>query len=89
MKQVTLLSWNVRGLGDKTKCNKVRLAFPSPDPSIACLQETNLEAIDSVKASSFMMDLFEEQHPLYHTKATLRYLIREAAQEQIRQVAIF
>jgi hypothetical protein len=76
---VTLLSWNVRDLGDKIKCNKVRLAFPSPDPSIACLQETNVEAIDRFKDSSFMMDLIEEQHPLYHTKVTLRYLVREAA----------
>ncbi|CAO2037441.1 unnamed protein product [Urochloa humidicola] len=51
---VTILSWNVRGLGDKIKCNNVRLAIPDPPPSIICLQETKLQHIDRFKVASFL-----------------------------------
>lgn len=51
---LTILSWNVRGLGDKRKCDNVRLAFPCPLPSISCLQETKLTAIDQFKAASIL-----------------------------------
>ncbi|CAN6196704.1 unnamed protein product [Urochloa humidicola] len=51
---VTILSWNVCGLGDKTKCNNVRLAFPDPPPSVICLQETKLHDINRFKATFFL-----------------------------------
>ncbi|CAO2150038.1 unnamed protein product [Urochloa humidicola] len=51
---VSILTWNVRGLGDKSKCSNVRLAFPTASPTIACLQETKLQAIDQFKAATFL-----------------------------------
>lgn len=54
LKSLSVLSWNVRGLGDRGKCTDVRLALPSPAPSILCLQETKLEDINQFKVASFL-----------------------------------
>lgn len=52
LKQITLVSWNVRGLGDKDKRADVRLAFPSPPPTFICIQESKLQALDQFTAAS-------------------------------------
>lgn len=53
-KTFTILSWNVRGLGDPEKCNLVRDAIRSANPLIVCLQETKLQECNFFKASSFL-----------------------------------
>lgn len=50
----SLLSWNVRGLGDKNKCTIVHDTLTSARSNNVCLQETKLRAIDSLRARSFL-----------------------------------
>ncbi|RCV22155.1 hypothetical protein SETIT_4G197800v2, partial [Setaria italica] len=50
----SLLSWNVRGLGDPQKCTVVKDSISSSHPSIVCLQESKLRALDGLKARSFL-----------------------------------
>ena len=49
-----LLDWNVRGLGDENKCSLVHDVLTSCQPSIACFQETKLEAAPTIKLRSFL-----------------------------------
>jgi len=53
-RSITILSWNVRGLGDKSKCNNARLAIPQTTPTILFFQESKLQTIDCFKACSFL-----------------------------------
>ncbi|KAG2588484.1 hypothetical protein PVAP13_5NG346681, partial [Panicum virgatum] len=50
----TVVSWNVRGLGDSDKCNVVRDAFTTVNPTVICIQETKLHDITTSKAHSFL-----------------------------------
>ncbi|CAN6341061.1 unnamed protein product [Urochloa humidicola] len=56
----SLLSWNVRGLGDSDKCKIVRDSLFSAKPDVACLQETKLRSTDSSKARSFLPPLLTD-----------------------------
>jgi exonuclease III len=49
-----VLSWNVRGLGQSEKCDAVRDTLTSNNPHIACIQESKLAEIDSLKSRSFL-----------------------------------
>ncbi|CAN6358083.1 unnamed protein product [Urochloa humidicola] len=49
-KSLSTISWNIRGLNDSDKCAAVKLALPSPAPSIIALQETKLDVVPSYKA---------------------------------------
>lgn len=49
-----ILNWNVRGLEDADKCSLVKDALLSCHSSIVCLQETKLQMLDAMKASSFL-----------------------------------
>ena len=51
---LSVLSWNVRGLGDTEKCATVRNALLFANPDIACLQESNLQDFSSFKAKTFL-----------------------------------
>ncbi|KAF8687328.1 hypothetical protein HU200_043011 [Digitaria exilis] len=62
LRNLSLLSWNVRGLGDKSKCTDVRLSFPSPPPNVLCLQETKLQHVDLYKAASFLPHLLANSY---------------------------
>jgi exonuclease III len=53
-KSCTVLSWNVRGLGDPDKCTIVRNAISLASPSVACLQESKLCELNCFKARSFL-----------------------------------
>jgi exonuclease III len=53
-KNLVVMSWNVRGLGDSDKCVLVRDAIVSSSPAIACLQETKLSDVTVFKAASFL-----------------------------------
>jgi len=46
-----LVFWNVRGLGDQTKCDNVLAELLSANPSIVLLQETKLSSPPSSKFS--------------------------------------
>ncbi|KAJ1261729.1 hypothetical protein BS78_09G053400, partial [Paspalum vaginatum] len=50
----SVLSWNVRGLGDPDKCTTVRDALCSSSPSFACIQESKLQELGSSKARGFL-----------------------------------
>ncbi|CAN6209153.1 unnamed protein product [Urochloa humidicola] len=50
----SLLTWNVRGLGDSDKCKSVRDVLLAAKLDIACLQETKLVGTDSSKARAFL-----------------------------------
>ncbi|RCV20929.1 hypothetical protein SETIT_4G097500v2 [Setaria italica] len=56
----SLLSWNVRGLGDHDKCVLVRDAIFSARPCIVCIQETKLNAVDRLKVQSFLPAYLDE-----------------------------
>jgi len=57
-KNFSVVSWNVRGLGDLDKCAIVKDAFVSAKPSVICLQETKLHHIDQFQAHSFLPPSF-------------------------------
>ena len=50
----TIVSWNVRGLGDADKCKLVRDSLLTARVDIACLQESKLRTITSSKSRSFL-----------------------------------
>lgn len=50
----SLLSWNVRGLGEKDKCMIVRDTLTIARANIVCLQETKLRATDKLKSCAFL-----------------------------------
>ncbi|RCV36438.1 hypothetical protein SETIT_7G319000v2, partial [Setaria italica] len=58
----SLISWNVRGLGDTNKRSLVRDAISSSRPNFICLQETKLDNIDCLTVKSFLpayLDAFQ------------------------------
>ena len=59
-KNFSIVSWNVRGLGDPDKCAIVKDALVSANPSIICLQETKLHHITQFQSRSFLPALAVE-----------------------------
>ncbi|CAN6236003.1 unnamed protein product [Urochloa humidicola] len=53
-KNFTVMSWNVRGLGDADKCDVVHDALTAASPSVICIQETKLHDVTAPKARSFL-----------------------------------
>lgn len=53
-RKLSVLFWNMQGLGDPDKCGLVRDALVAADPSVACLQESKLADVDAQKACSFL-----------------------------------
>jgi exonuclease III len=51
---MTIMSWNVYGLGDRDKYGDVWLMLPATPPDIVCLQETKLQNVARFKAASFL-----------------------------------
>lgn len=51
---LSCLSWNVQGLGESDKCDRVRAAVASANPCIVCLQESKLACLDAPKLASFL-----------------------------------
>jgi exonuclease III len=51
---LSILSWNVRGLDDQNKCSLVKDTVRAAKASIACFQETKLEVISYVKLVTFV-----------------------------------
>jgi exonuclease III len=49
-----ICSWNLRGLGQQTKCDDVLAELISLNPSLVLLQETKLSEISTLKAKSFL-----------------------------------
>lgn len=49
-----LCSWNVRGLGHRTKCVDVKANLVGRDIDVICLLENKLETVSTFKASSFL-----------------------------------
>jgi hypothetical protein len=50
----SVLSWNVRGLGDDDKCKDILSELFTIKPSVALLQESKLELLPVVKINSFL-----------------------------------
>jgi len=55
-----LLCWNVRGLGDRDKCNSIRDHVANCHTSIACFQETKLATTSFLKAKTFLPTFLSE-----------------------------
>jgi len=53
-RRLSVMSWNVRGLGDSEKCDVVRDAIASATPSVCCFQETKLHDVPAPKARTFL-----------------------------------
>lgn len=53
-RDVVILCWNVRGLGDPVKCSVVRSAIVDAAPRLLLLQETKLTSPSPVKLRSFL-----------------------------------
>jgi exonuclease III len=45
----SLVSWNIRGLGDDDKCTMVKDTLSAAQPNIVCLQESKLSSTDALK----------------------------------------
>ncbi|CAN6206900.1 unnamed protein product [Urochloa humidicola] len=58
----SLLSWNVRGLGDSDKCKLVRDTLASAVLDVACLQESKLPVTNPAKARSFLPQSLSDFH---------------------------
>lgn len=54
VKILSVLSWNVQGMGDPDKCVLVRNSVLSMDPCLACLQETKLSHLNGIKRPAFL-----------------------------------
>ena len=50
----TVCSWNVRGLGDRDKCDEVLMELLSCKPNLVLLQETKPNDISPIKLTSFL-----------------------------------
>lgn len=61
-RSLSILSWNVRGLGDPEKCNVVRDAIASANPSIMCFQESKLHSFDLFKVKTFLPPQLAQSH---------------------------
>ena len=59
---LSVMSWNIRGLGDSEKCDVVRDAIASAAPSVCCLQETKLHDITTKKARTFLPPALAASH---------------------------
>lgn len=53
-RSLSILSWNVRGLGDQSKCNVVSSDIFCERPVLALLQETKLANVNPGKAHAFL-----------------------------------
>lgn len=53
-RSLSILSWNVRGLGDSEKCVTVRDAIQAATPTVVCLQESKLQDISLFKVRTFL-----------------------------------
>lgn len=54
IKEVSVISWNIRGLGRHKKCTDVKATLSSAPCSLLCLQESKLQDISNFKAISFL-----------------------------------
>lgn len=54
IKDLSVISWNVCGLGRHKKCTDVKAALASSTCSVLCLQESKLQEISHFKAISFL-----------------------------------
>jgi exonuclease III len=53
-RKISIVSWNVRGLGEDDKCISVRDVFATCRPAIALVQETKVRDVSSQKIKSFL-----------------------------------
>jgi exonuclease III len=53
-RKISIVSWNVRGLGEDDKCISVRDVFTTCRPATALVQETKLRDVSSQKIKSFL-----------------------------------
>lgn len=56
----SVLSCNVRGLGQTEKCDAVRDTISVSCPHIACLQETKLSSLTQAKSRAFLPPFLSE-----------------------------
>jgi len=57
MDNLNILSWNVRGLNSRARCDDTRLLVEDCRASIVCLQETKLDVV----TNAFMLRLLGVQ----------------------------
>jgi exonuclease III len=53
-KTFLITSWNIRDLGDNSKCTSARDALSVASPTVCCLQETKLACTSTAKARTFL-----------------------------------
>ena len=53
-RSLNIASWNVRGLGQKSKCQDVKRAISSCNVDLVACQETKLQTVTHFKALSFL-----------------------------------
>ena len=51
---LSILNWNVRGLGEDDKCSLVHDTITSCYPSVICLEETKLSSVSPFKLRAFL-----------------------------------
>jgi exonuclease III len=64
MKQIKIMSWNVRGLGSDDKCNGVRNLIRVARCDVVCVQESKLNEFNLAYFSSFLPS-YLEKHCVY------------------------
>lgn len=65
-----ILSWNVRGLGDPSKCSSVLSTIMQTSPAIVLLQEMKLQDIDRAKSFSFLPRSLDQMVSLPSSSST-------------------
>ena len=53
-RNLLIASWNTHGLGDELKCPVIRNNLSTVLPTVVCIQESKLLALDALKARSFL-----------------------------------
>ncbi|CAO2150405.1 unnamed protein product [Urochloa humidicola] len=54
IRRILISSWNVRGLGDKDKCNDVKSNLSNRNLDVVCLQETKISSPTMFKMATFL-----------------------------------
>ena len=70
-----ILSWNVRGLGSKTKHKRVKETTIKAAPDVVLIQETKLKTLDDLVVKDFWESRFKGWDSLPSIKASRGVLV--------------
>jgi exonuclease III len=57
--QLSLFSWNVRGMGDSTKCALIKDSIRNANANVICLQETKWDEFEDFRIKSVATNRYQ------------------------------